>query len=123
MKMPKIHFDEVFLHGNYTKCGIGPENDKITSVVLTCDWPDVTCKNCLKHRPKKRQIMPDFKCDTCGDEKQETLYQGYFHSPDWKNPFAKGTVSSGTIQLLTVCAFCLDKAIKSGHALAGELYE
>lgn len=66
--------------------------------------------------------MSDFICDSCGTEpKDDTLYEGWFKTPESLNPFAKGTVSAGLIQRRRVCVVCAKNAIDSGLACAKEI--
>ena len=64
--------------------------------------------------------MDDFKCDFCGIE-QDTLYEGWFRTPEYNNPWAKGTVSAGLLQFRRGCKECTSKAIENNMACAKEL--
>jgi hypothetical protein len=60
------------------------------------------------------------KCSFCGKTTGD-LYEGWFRTQAAFNPWAKGTVSAGVIQLRISCKGCLKRAIEMGVACATEL--
>lgn len=61
--------------------------------------------------------MDVFKCEFCIEE-PDILYEGWFRNGQSFNPFAKGTVSAGLLQLRRACKKCMQKAIDSGLSVA-----
>lgn len=51
--------------------------------------------------------MSKFACDSCGDDKVDELYAGWFKTKEAYNPWAQGTASAGLLQRRRVCRDCL----------------
>lgn len=64
-------------------------------------------------------MVNEFICDFCRKE-QDVLYEGWFRTNAAFNPYAKGTASSGLLQLRRCCKICLKEAIKNNVSLASE---
>jgi len=66
---------------------------------------------------KTNQKHDNFTCDNCLEE-EDTLYEGWYRTAAYTNPYAKGTATSSVIQHRRLCIRCLKLFISNNMCCA-----